>query len=333
MSIISISITLTHYIKVFINIKAIKILKIDVKMLKIYKIILSIFLIIFSICCIWIYVQYNMNDRYIPETYRDPKNIKKYKLTTTYIKNIKNEENAEKNKISIVTYNIQKFPLSFKTFEKLYQLLKNHSIILLQECFDETLEKLEEYFPDYHICRGTLKGLNIMNSGLVILSKFPILNTAFYPFKKCNPVTFDILSEKGFLTALIDIDDEPIYVINTHLQSCDFYRYDNYAVLQLNELNQYLNKVLDKKYIVGGDFNIDINDFNKIIKENKQNLYHPDQPSIYINFTTSHTWNCERKGYEPLIFDYFISTIQLDKPNVIPSDYSDHNPVETKFKM
>lgn len=296
-------------------------------MLKIYKIILCIFLIIFSICSIWIYLQQNMNEQYTPETYRHDYNIKN-KFVNSFIKS--------KNNVSIITYNIQKFPWSFKTFEKLYQLLKNHSIILLQECFDETSESLDEYFPDYHICRGVLKNLNIMNSGLVILSKFPILKTSFQPFTVCNPLTFDVLSEKGFLSALIDIGNgnKPFYVINTHLQSCDFHRYDDHAVLQLNEINKYISTFIkNNKYILGGDFNIDINDFNKIVKKNNKNLYYPDDPSIYINFTTSHTWNCERTGYDPLIFDYFISTIQLDKPSVIPSDYSDHNPVSSCFRV
>ena len=282
-----------------------------------YKIVFEIIFFICCIICIWIYIQRSTNERYSPET---------------YVSKPSNESN-----ISIVTYNIQKFPWSMKSFDELHRMLKHYSIILLQECFDETFQSLEGYFPDYHICRGTLKGINIMHSGLVILSKYPIIDVQFYLYKQSNPLTFDILSEKGILTAQIEINGKKIYIMNTHLQSCDFYRYDRYAVLQLDELKQYLTylRLRDEKYIVGGDFNIDIQDFTRMTKNNEmpENIYHPDDPTIFIDFFTSHTRSQPEKGYDPLIFDYFISTIDLDKPLTIPSDYSDHNPVRTFFQI
>ena len=237
-----------------------------------YKIVFDIIFFICCIICIWIYLQRSTNERYSPET---------------YVSKPSNESN-----ISIVTYNIQKFPWSMKSFDDLHRMLKHYSIILLQECFDETFQSLEGYFPDYHICRGTLKGINIMNSGLVILSKYPITDVQFYLYKQSNPLTFDILSEKGILTAQIEINGKKIYVMNTHLQSCDFYRYDRYAVLQLDELNQYLThlRLREEKYIVGGDFNIDIQDFTRLAKSDMpENIYHPDDPTIFIDFFTSHT--------------------------------------------
>ena len=282
-----------------------------------YKIVFEIIFFICCIICIWIYIQRSTNERYSPET---------------YVSKPSNESS-----ISIVTYNIQKFPWSMKSFDELHRMLKHYSIILLQECFDETFQSLEGYFPDYHICRGTLKGINIVHSGLVILSKYPIIDVQFYLYKQSNPLTFDILSEKGILTAQIEINGKKIYIMNTHLQSCDFYRYDRYAVLQLDELKQYLThlRLRDEKYVVGGDFNIDIQDFTRLTKNDKmpENIYHPDDPTIFIDFFTSHTRSQPEKGYEPLIFDYFISTIDLDKPLTIPSDYSDHNPVRTFFQI
>lgn len=285
-----------------------------------YKIVFDIIIFIFCIVCIWFYMQQSACERYTPETYVS--------------KTSSNESN-----ISIVTYNIQKFPWSMKSFDDLHRLFKHYSIILLQECFDETFESLEGYFPDYHICRGTLKGINIMNSGLVILSKYPIVDVQFYLYKQSNPLTFDIFSEKGILSAQIEINGKNIYIINTHLQSCDFYRYDRYAVLQLDELKKYLThlRLRDAKYIVGGDFNIDIQDFTRItenkLTEKPENIYHPDEPTIFIDFFTSHTRSQAKHGYEPLIFDYFISTIDLDKPETISSEYSDHNPVHTFFRI
>ena len=50
---------------------------------------------------------------------------------------------SSKNKPNIITYNIQKFLWSCKTFNPIVSLLNNHSIILLQECYDESFSKLK----------------------------------------------------------------------------------------------------------------------------------------------------------------------------------------------
>ena len=168
------------------------------------------------------------------------------------------------------------------------------------------------------------------------MSKFPIVDVKYKEYKDANPWTFDYFSEKGFLTATIKIGDRSIKVVNTHLQSSDFQRYDKYALSQLEDLLNHL-EILKRDgddYIVGGDFNIDINDIKEIkeIKEIK-GIIHPTKPTIYINLTTSHTSNKYKEGYEPFIFDYFITSgLELSKPIVISSDYSDHNPVSCVFK-
>jgi endonuclease/exonuclease/phosphatase family metal-dependent hydrolase len=272
--------------------------------------------LLFVLLAIWVMIQKSVSEKYIPETYSAYNNFEK----------------------TILTYNIQKFPWFMKRFSKgdINQLIKKHSIILLQECFDETFESLETCFPQYYICRGNLKGLNAMNSGLAILSKFPIIDVKFYQYKNYNPFSFELFSEKGFLSCLLNINNENIRVINTHLQSSDFKRYDKNAILQLKELMEYLS-FLDQnniKYIVGGDFNIDIKDIkqNNDIKEINENIYYPKDPTIYINFMTSHARSDFKKGYEPLCFDYFLSkNIKMDLPTVIDSLYSDHKPVRTRF--
>ena len=266
---------------------------------------------------VWILIQKNICERYIPENYIDNNTYEIYDR-------------------SIVTYNIQKFPWALKSLgdEEISKIIKSHSIVLLQECFNEAYDSLETHYPDYHICRGNLKGINLMNSGLVIMSKFPIIDVKYKEYKEANPWTFDYFSEKGFLTATIKIGDKFIKIVNTHLQSSDFHRYDKYALSQLDELVNHLDKLKrdGDEYIVGGDFNIDINDMNDI-KEIK-GINHPTKPTIYINLTTSHTSNEYKEGYEPFIFDYFITseTISMNKPIVIRSDYSDHNPVSCVFK-
>lgn len=265
--------------------------------------------VIMIICSVWILIQKSIKESYIPEKY----------------------DNINYD-LSIVTWNIQKFPWSLKSFKQkeFENIIKNNSIILLQECFDETYELIESCFPDYYICRGNLKGLNIMNSGLVILSKYPIENVEFNQYKNYNPLSFDLFSEKGFLTATINIKGKKLMIINTHLQSSDFERYDKNAVLQLNELFEYTNKLKSKKlnFVVGGDFNIDVKDFFKL-SNIKNTIFYPIEPTIYIDFKTSKTSNIKKRGYESLVFDYFLSNINMKQPITIKSQYSDHNPVKS----
>jgi endonuclease/exonuclease/phosphatase family metal-dependent hydrolase len=228
----------------------------------------------------------------------------------------------------IITYNIQKFPWSFKTFDAIKKLLNKHSIILLQECYDDTFSLLQYNFPSYYICRDTLKGFNVLGSGLVILSKFPITNYSSYTFKNMNLYTLDRFSQKGFLICWIKINKKPVCIINTHLQSSDYNRYDEYALLQLNELLQYIKNIKDI-CIVGGDFNIDITDIMMKVRKYKALKYnYPVEPTIYIDFKTGDSISSYREGYDKMIFDYFI-TKRCNVMNTISisNDYSDHNPV------
>ena len=278
-------------------------------MIYVIYITVALFIIVFA----WISYQKSLKEAYIP-SFR----VRPHKLTP-----------------SILTYNIQKFPWSFKTFKHVIELFDRHSIILLQECYDETFTSLESYFPHYYICRGTLKGINLINSGLAIMSKYPILSHQFVPYANYNPLTFDRLTEKGFLLASLDLGTQIISVVNTHMQSCDFERYDYYAFLQLRELLDH-TQGLSETYIIGGDFNIDITDLKKrhYILGEGVGLHHPTESTIYSNFKTSYSRSSPANGYDGLIFDYFITggTVSLN-PVTIQSDYSDHNPVSSTIEL
>lgn len=264
----------------------------------IYYIISLFFLWVFLY---WIIIQKTMKQTIIPKK-------------ENYIQ-IKNK------KISILTYNIQKFPWSTKTLDEIKNLIQFHDIILLQECYE--ILSIEKDFSDLYISRGTLSGFNLIHSGLVILSTFPILETKFIPYKSYNSLTFDRFTEKGFLSILIRIGYEDIRIINTHLQSSDYNRYDHNVFLQFNELLNY-TKNIKENYIIGGDFNIDINDIKYFYKEN---FIYPTDPTIFIDFKTGHSQSTKKKGYEGLIFDYFITKGLNLKTTIIKSLYSDHNPV------
>ena len=272
---------------------------------------LELLYILFFLLLLWVAFQKTIRESYIP------KERKNHNLNSTYI---------EKNKI--VTFNIKKFPWSCKSFRR-SSIVGQYSIILLQECFNECFDSLDYWFPNHYICRGTMKGMNIFNSGLAILSIYPVIEIEFHKYKNYNKWSFDCLSEKGFLSVLLDLGKEKLRVINTHLQSSDYEKYDKKALLQLQELLEYTS-TLREKYIIGGDFNIDISVSSGMLQQ--AIAYSPKEPTVFIDFTKGSTSSSRKDGYDGMIFDYFISSnVQLEEPTVIYSSYSDHNPVISKI--
>jgi endonuclease/exonuclease/phosphatase family metal-dependent hydrolase len=232
-------------------------------------------------------------------------------------------------KISIVSFNIQKFPWKTKSLAPLSKLLKKYDIILLQECFDELNESIYHLFPSHHISRGKLTGINLLNSGLAILSKLPIEQVEFYPFANSNILTSDYFCEKGVLLCKIKWKNKIVTIYNTHLQSANTCPYDPVALKQFTELLEIVNNSGPDNYVIGGDFNVE---YKKIISHFKLfNVFHPVKPTIYINYVTSNSIPYAKPNYTGLVYDYFISDFELAKPKTIKTLYSDHLPVHTKL--
>lgn len=241
----------------------------------------------------------------------------------------KNRKKIIKNK-RILTYNIQRLPYSTKPLNVLKTLIRDHSIVLLQECFCNIFyDDIEYHFPEYNIIKGSMNGYRLINSGLVLLSKYPILNYYFRSFSSQRYLSADVLAEKGFIIALIQFGIHKIYIINTHLQSSIYRNDDEVALLQWKELYEHLN-TLEYPWIIGGDFNLN---YSKILNHiNPYYIYSTLTPSIYIQYDENHkeldTSCIYKEGYDGFGFDYFIThRISLESPITIPFTYSDHAPV------
>ena len=111
-----------------------------------------------------------------------------------------------------------------------------------------------------------------IDSGLVILSRFPILRKAQMTYSRfCSS---DAMSAKGALYARIKIGDSILHLFNTHLQAnylhSDFYTYMKsvqYKTYQLKELTEFIDENTkdmgqDDQILVMGDFNISSIDIN-----------------------------------------------------------------------
>lgn len=239
------------------------------------------------------------------------------------------QENFTNGKtLSIVTFNIQKFPWKLKSLTPLVNLLEDFDVILLQECFDELNESLSELFPTYHVARGKLSGLKLINSGLAILSKIHIEQVDFHPFANSNALTSDCLCEKGVLACKIQWKNKLVTIYNTHLQSAHNCPYDPIALKQFDELLGFVTKSGPYNYVIGGDFNVEHKKIKSQFKLSK--VYNPAEPTIYINYDTSDSIPFAKPKYIGLVYDYFISDLELIQAKVIKTHYSDHLPVHTK---
>lgn len=148
---------------------------------------------------------------------------------------------------------------------------KDIDCILIQEIFAECSEKkmdkkMKQYGFKYKSKKAGRKPLlkcmcfcgKVDDSGLKIYSKYPIIEQAELIFE--NSVPIDSIANKGCLYVKIEKDGEKINVLNTHLQAGGG---NDIRLKQLEEIEYFLrilNLPKDEPVIIGGDFNIDVND-------------------------------------------------------------------------
>lgn len=130
-------------------------------------------------------------------------------------------------------------------------------------------EKLpRELNPEFYDERSFWKGEKVgklVNSGLAILSNFPILEKQVHPYRRGACAGFDCIANKGMVVAIIQIPGvpEPIAVFNTHMQAIDasgvsLERSRTAHNLQADEMVEFLTSDLMARgipLIVAGDFN------------------------------------------------------------------------------
>lgn len=170
----------------------------------------------------------------------------------------------------IVSYNVKMLPkvcnaLSEKNqisqqnrLNYLIEFLKKESfdVVNLQEVFDpkavtQIKEALMDHYP--YCIKPSKKGIGFSN-GLMVLSKFPIKNTKTIFFQKLK--FFDFFASKGAISYHVQIEDQMIGIINTHLQS-DYnpLTASNTRIHQLKDIHQLMLLDVSTSYILAGDFN------------------------------------------------------------------------------
>jgi exonuclease III len=222
------------------------------------------------------------------------------------------------HKLRFLTYNIQRLPYFFREKINISELLKKYDIICFQEDFCPEININELDFNIIHI--GTDSHLKLVDSGLSIYSRIPLKFINFITFSNLGSV--DKLSDKGFL--VVKYND--LYIINTHLQAS--YNLDddgsNIAKKQFKTIIKYLNKNKIKKFIIMGDFNLEL---NKLNTKSLQKLI-PNKPTHYTEM--SHVLNktsaYPQDGFLGLKIDgaVYNNIILTNSKTVSHDKYTDH---------
>lgn len=102
--------------------------------------------------------------------------------------------------------------------------------------------------------------LKVIDSGLVILSKFPIINAEFLAYN--SGIYVDSYAEKGFQHCVISVNGKELNLVNTHLQSgykLNDIKAEKVRLDQINQLGNWLKKKsLNGPLVVCGDMNINV---------------------------------------------------------------------------
>ncbi len=251
---------------------------------------------------------------------------------TNSIKMTKFNYKYNKRRINVISYNTNNMPNFSKEISPLFDLIINNDIIFLQEMFSNFFDR-DKYVILKNFCIKNKYNIvtsdkikffskSWLDGGLMIITKYPILSFGFTNVFSNN---IDFLSNKGILYCETIINNKPLLLFTTHLQTNYISsQISNCQESQLEKVLEYVKLIKHKKNIqeilIGGDFNCDINiEYNYNILNN-----------IFINFKKYYP---KSPTFEKETIDYFI-TNNLTLENTCSFDYkkySDHKPISCNY--
>ncbi|HAZ13232.1 MAG: hypothetical protein A2X86_00620 [Bdellovibrionales bacterium GWA2_49_15] len=161
----------------------------------------------------------------------------------------------------LITYNVKGLPVPFRLKHKELPIIAKSirsfaaDVICFQETFTKRAHVLKE-MPEYrYVVEGPFKKGKIINSGLIIASKYPISHVETLVYKKCTGA--DCFASKGIVVATVrhptlgEID-----VFNTHMNAG---KNKKVKWSQWGQLIQFVKDHLKsgRQAIFAGDFNTD----------------------------------------------------------------------------
>ncbi|WP_045496062.1 sphingomyelin phosphodiesterase [Vibrio hyugaensis] len=170
----------------------------------------------------------------------------------------------DEQNLKLMTYNIWALPAIASHIGDRYELIpdyvKGYDVLALQEVFangrDAFLRELAKEYP-YQTKMLDKDGFNIYDGGVIIVSRYPIVNQAQYVFPDCSGT--DCFADKGMNYAEIIKGGQAYHVFATHTASLDTDTSRDYRQRQFKQIRsmaQSLNIPSDETVIYSGDFNV-----------------------------------------------------------------------------
>ncbi|HHK8519055.1 sphingomyelin phosphodiesterase [Vibrio parahaemolyticus] len=170
-----------------------------------------------------------------------------------------NEQN-----LKLMTYNIWALPAIASHIGERYELIpdyvKGYDVLALQEVFasgrDAFLRELAKEYP-YQTKMLNKEGFNVYDGGVIIVSRYPIVNEAQYVFPDCSGT--DCFADKGVNYAEIIKGGQAYHVFATHTASFDTDTAREYRQRQFQQMRtmaQSLNIPNNETVVYSGDFNV-----------------------------------------------------------------------------
>lgn len=224
----------------------------------------------------------------------------------------------------------------FTGFEKWFYDHPSH-FYTLQEVFDFNLQKkIVKFFikNGYYVVVSDYTSWYKLNGGLLIASKYPIIDCCFYNYMhNCGE---DRLGNKGVLWAVVCLPDHQlIEIVNTHLNADpEVWGFRNYTKVQTQQLNEMYSFLSNCKkrirhlplktgiILLAGDFNMSFyrkhfQDFIKKMSENYSILNKELPPPFQID----HILLFVRKNLNMRISNSNLKILSMQKCQ------SDHEPM------
>lgn len=188
------------------------------------------------------------------------------------------------NRISFLSYNLyclpgiaasfspSSCPLATERSSAFLKHIPSYDVIALQEVWDPRFKSLEKYarLNNLHVAGSSAPSalkyltLRIFGGGLMIMSKYPIVETQEITFDKGSHS--DAFVTKGVLYAKIKVDASYIHVFNTHLQASYGHEFNfeenTYSTIRKKQLKKFagfIQRVTSKDnypILLAGDFNV-----------------------------------------------------------------------------
>jgi endonuclease/exonuclease/phosphatase family metal-dependent hydrolase len=187
----------------------------------------------------------------------------------------------------VVTYNIWGLPSPLlrhgERFEDLPEAINalDADVVLVQEAFTSKAQALTHLSKFPYFAWGPKARFLHFSSGLLILSRYPIDETARITYSRCGG--FDCFANKGALYARIQVPGAgPVSVFNTHLNANG---YEAARVSQAAHLLRFVQAYArGLPTVVGGDFNGDGQSlFQKAWRKTGQALFLRDAHADYVD--------------------------------------------------